>query len=576
MGAHARRTAPPSLPGGTARISFTSGSTGTPKGLCLSAEHMLTVARSVVDAVGSEHAGRHLAVLPPGILLETIAGFFATMLAGGTWVCPAQAQIGLADPFRPDFGRMLEVIAAQRITSLILVPEYLAGLVAVLSASGSRLPDLTLVAVGGAHVPPALIARARDVGLPVRQGYGLTECASVVSLERGAGDPPGSVGPPLGHVRAHVAADGEIVLEGPMFLGTVGEPRAPGPLHTGDVGKIDDEGRIWLSGRKSNQLVTSFGRNVSPEWVEAALLAQPDIAQAMVHGDGRPSPEALIVPAQPQADIANAVAAANATLPAYAQVAAWREVAHFTPLNGMLTGNGRLRRKAIAAALLDREPAFIHQLEAATVRQRLTFLAIPQVRAGLAGAIGLQTYRDYLAQAWHHVRHTVPLLKAARARLSHRADLAHALDAYIVEEDGHDEWILADIRAAGGDADSVRASRPAPATAAMVAHAYDRIDNGNPVSFFGMVYVLESVSVALAQRGASAVAERLGLPPQAFTYLTSHGALDLDHMHFFTDLVNRLDDPGDRAAIIGMAQDMFCLFGNVFASIDLEALDVAA
>ncbi len=568
--------APVPLPAGTARITFTSGSTGTPKGVCLSAEHMLNVADSVIDAVGAKHAGRHLALLPPGILLETVAGLFATILAGGTYVCPPQEITGLADPFRPDFAMMARRIAEWRITSLILVPEYLAGLVEAMERSGLRLPNLTLVAVGGARTPPVLISRSRKLGLPVRQGYGLTECGSVVSLEDGDCDVPGSSGRTLRHMRARIADDGEILLDGEMCLGTVGEPRAPGWLATGDSGRIDEAGRLWIEGRKSNLIVTSFGRNISPEWVEAALLAQPGIAQVMVHGDGKPSPEALLVPASPSADLAQAVAAANATLPAYARIANWREVPHFTPMNGQLTGNGRLRRDAITKTWLEREPDFFSELEAATTRQRLAFLAIPQVRAGLSGQIGRHAYVDYLTQAWHHVSHTVPLMQAARKKLVHRPELVAALDEYIEEETGHDEWILADIAAAGGNADAARASDPDPATAAMVAHAYGQIENGNPISFFGMVFVLESVSVALAQQGASAVATKLGLPPEAFTYLTSHGALDKEHMQFFAGLVNGLSDPADRAAITGMAQDMFRLFGGVFASIDLEDADVAA
>jgi len=572
--AERRSSAPVPLPLGTARITFTSGSTGTPKGVCLSAEHMLGVARSVVERLGSEHAGRHLALLPPGILLETVAGFLSTMLAGGTYVCPPQALAGLGDPFRPDFAAMLTGIAQWNITSLILVPEYLAGLVAAMEASGTRLPLLTLVAVGGARVPPELIARARALGLPVRQGYGLTECGSVVSLEDADDAEAGSAGRPLEHMQARIAADGEILLEGPLCLGTIGGAAPASPLATGDIGRIDAQGRLWIEGRKSNLIITSFGRNVSPEWVEAALLAQPAIAQAMVHGDGRPAPEALLVPAHPEADLPAAVAAANATLPAYAQVAHWREAAHFTPFNGQLTGNGRLRRDAIAAAYLSGAPSFFTRLEADTVRERLRFMQVPQLRAGLSGAIGRATYVGYLAQAWHHVRHTVPLLRAARERLAHRSDLAVALDEYVEEEDGHDEWILADIAAAGGDAETVRASDPDPATAAMVDHAYDRIAHGNPVSLFGMVYVLESVSVAMAQRGASAVRERLGLPDEAFTYLTSHGALDQEHMAYFARLVNGLGDQADRDAIVQMAKDMFRLYGGVFASIPLEEDDL--
>lgn len=557
------------LPAGTARITFTSGSTGQAKGICLSADHMLTVARSIVAELGQGHAGRHCALLPPGILLETVAGFYSTMLAGGTYVCPAQALAGLEDPFRPDFASLARNLAAWRVTSLILVPEYLAGLVGAMEALDLRLPDLTLVAVGGARLPLALIERAERIGLPLRQGYGLTECGSVVSLQR-PGDPAGCVGRPLPHMRAALADDGEVVLEGPLHLGTVDGVRAAGPLHTGDLGRIDAAGRLWIEGRKSNLIVTSHGRNVSPEWVEEALLAQPAIMQAMVHGDGKPFPEALLVPRTPDADLAAAVAAANAGLPAYAQVGAWREVAHFTPQNGRLTGNGRLKRAAIAALYCAGERDFFTVLEDATVRQRIAFLAVPQVRAGLAGAISRATYLAYLQQAFHHVSHTVPLMQETRARVGDRPDLLAALDEYIAEETGHEEWILNDIAAAGGDAAQARASQPHPATRAMVDHAYARIRGGDPVAFFGMVYVLESVSVALASQGASAVAERLGLPSEAFTYLTSHGALDQSHMRFFANLVNGLNSDADRQSIIGMARAMFGLFGAMFAAIPLE------
>jgi len=574
--ARSRRSASVPLPGGTARITFTSGSTGTPKGICLSADHMLTVARSIVAAVGADHAGRHLALLPPGILLETVGGFLPTLIAGGTYACPPQAAIGFADAFRPDFSKAITVIAKEGITSLILVPEYLEGLVRVMEATDLRLPKLTLVAVGGAHTPAPLLERARRLGLPVRQGYGLTECASVVALQDAADDDPTSVGRILPHLRARIADDGEIVLDGPICLGAIGGAAPASPLRTGDIGRIDAEGRLHIDGRKSSRIITSFGRNISPEWVEAALTENPAIAQALVYGEGLPAPAALIVPAHAEADVAAAVKAANTKLPAYARVGDWREVAHFTPMNGQLTANGRLRREAIAAVYLDGGSPFFTELEAATVRERLAFLTIPQLQAGLTGSISRDVYLAYLAQAYHHVSHTVPLMQAARARLSGRPDIVAALDDYIAEETGHEEWILSDIAVAGGDAETVRRSDPAPATAAMVAHAYRRIETGNAMAFFGMVYVLESVSVALATRGASAVAKNLGLPPQAFTYLTSHGSLDQDHMAFFADLVNRLDDPDDRTAIVTMAKEIFALFGGVFASIDMEPARDAA
>ena len=567
------------LPDGTARITFTSGSTGDPKGICLSRDHLLGVAQAVVDTLGIHHAGRHLPLLPPGILLENVAGFHATMLAGGTYVALPQSAVGMADPFRPDVMAILNTIERQAITSLILVPDYLANLVAAMRATGIRLPRLTLVAVGGARIDPLLLDAAADMGLPVRQGYGLTECASVVALDDGDPASRGSVGRSIGANTIRLAEDGDILIDGPLFLGTVGDPRAPGPLATGDLGRIDDAGRLWIEGRKSALIVTSHGRNVSPEWVEGVLTRQPAIFQAMVRGDGRATLDALLVPSSPSADVEAAVDAANAALPPYARVARWQVVAPFTPASGLLTGNGRLRRAAIDAAYPYQETLvdqpFFDRLVSETREAQARFAMTPQLIAGMTGRITRADYIAYLTEAFHHVRHTVPLMQEARARLSHRPVLVAALDEYIEEETGHEFWILEDIEAAGGD--SVAASRaPSPATRAMVEYAYRTIREGNPAAFFGMVYVLEGTSIAMASHGAGAVQASLGLPDDAFHYLTSHGALDQDHMVFFKKLMNRIDDPEDQRAIIAMANAMFGLFGGLFAGIELEATRVPA
>ena len=568
------------LPQGTARITFTSGSTGNPKGLCLSLEHLFGVARAVVGHLGRHHAGRHLPVLPPGILLENVAGLYATILAGGTYVALPQAEVGMADPFRPDPAVMLRAIGEGRITSLILVPEYLAVLVAAMRAGRVALPRLTLVAVGGARITPELLDIAADLGLPVRQGYGLTECASVVTLDDGAPEGRGSVGCSIGASAVRLADGGEIVIDGPLFLGEVGRPRDPGPFATGDLGRLDAEGRLWIEGRKSALIVTAHGRNVSPEWVEGLLTADLRIAQAMVRGDGRATLDALIVPAAPKADIAAAVAAVNDALPAYARVARWRVVPPFTPFAGLLTGNGRLRRAAIDAAYPFQEPAadqpFFDHLVARTQEAQARFAVTPQLVAGLTGRISRADYVAYLTQAFHHVRHTVPLMQEARARLVDRPELVTALDEYIEEETGHEHWILDDIEVSGGDRVAVEASAPSPATGAMVDHAYRIVREGNAAAFFGMVYVLEGTSIAMASHGAGAVQARLGLPDTAFRYLTSHGALDQEHMVFFERLMNRISDPLDQEAIVEMANAIFALFGGMFAGIELEATRVAA
>lgn len=112
--------------------------------------------------------------------------------------------------------------------------------------------------------------------------------------------------------------------------------------------------------------------------------------------------------------------------------------------------------------------------------------------------------------------------------------------SYIDEEYGHHEWVLDDIVASGGDRESARHSVPAFETEMMVAYAYDLIERGNPVGFFGMVHVLEGTSTALATNASQRLASALGLPKTAFTYLSSHGALDVSHVDFFRDIVNEL------------------------------------
>jgi len=215
---------------------------------------------------------------------------------------------------------------------------------------------------------------------------------------------------------------------------------------------------------------------------------------------------------------------------------------------------------------------FFDELRLATQGEARRLQATPQIVDALQGRITRQAYVDYLTQAYHHVRHTVPLMMAAKARL----DGAHerfksALDEYIEEETGHEEWILDDIAAAGGESEKVRNSQPNEATEMMVAYAYDQVQRGNPMSFFGMVFVLEGTSIQLADMGARAVQNSLGLPPAAFRYLTSHGALDIEHMAFFENLMNEVEVPEDKAAIIHMAKRMFGLFAGVFASIQNEA-----
>lgn len=348
---------------GTAKVTYTSGSTGRPKGVCLSQAHMEAVALALVQALGADYAGVHLPVLPLGVLLENVAGLYPTLLAGGHYHVLPLGELGFAPGAAPDILRFAGAVDASGATSLILVPELLRALTMVAKFSGRRPEALRLVAVGGAKVAPALIAAARAAGLPAYEGYGLSECASVVALNTPHADAPGTVGRLLPHLKLTVADDGELVIGGPVFLGYVGEPPHTGPLRTGDLGAVGEDGFIRISGRKKNVLITAYGRNVSPEWVESELTAQPEIGRAVVFGDGAPELCAIVTPSTPAvtpAAMEAAVSRANASLPDYARIGRFRISPPFDAARGELTGNGRPRREAIAAthrAFIEAEPA---------------------------------------------------------------------------------------------------------------------------------------------------------------------------------------------------------------------------
>ena len=186
------------------------------------------------------------------------------------------------------------------------------------------------------------------------------------------------------------------------------------------------------------------------------------------------------------------------------------------------------------------------------------------------GEVSRPSYVAFLTEAYHHVKHTVPLLRAAQAALPPRhAWLHEPLAEYVEEEAGHDEWILDDIAACGADADAVRRGRPGIATEVMVAYAYDTIARVDPLGFLGMVHVLEGTSVSLAIAAADAIQKPLGLPDAAFTYLRSHGTLDREHTAHFALLMDRVTDPADQATIVHAARVFYRLYGDVFRDLPL-------
>jgi thiaminase len=212
--------------------------------------------------------------------------------------------------------------------------------------------------------------------------------------------------------------------------------------------------------------------------------------------------------------------------------------------------------------------SFYDRLQQETAADRAALYGVPIIQAALAGKVTRTDYVAFLTQAYHHVKHTVPLMMACGGKLNGDYEWLRELVAHYIEEEiGHQEWILADIKIAGGESEAARNSLPAAATELMVSYAYDTIARGNPVGFFGMVFVLETTSTQLATLAAGQLQGALQLPKQAFTYLNSHGALDLEHVDFFRDLVERLDREADREAVLHAARMFFRLYAEVFRSI---------
>ena len=205
------------------------------------------------------------------------------------------------------------------------------------------------------------------------------------------------------------------------------------------------------------------------------------------------------------------------------------------------------------------------KLLAETETERNELQRLPIIQAAAMGEVSLEAYVAFLTEAYHHVKHTTPLLMSCGGRLPGKYEwLRTAVAEYIEEEVGHQEWILGDIKACGGDAEAVRCGMPLATTELMVAYAYDTIARVNPVGFFGMVLVLEGTSVALATHAGEAIQKSLGMGADAFSYLTSHGSLDVSHVSFYESLINKIEDPADQACLVHAAKMFYKLYGDIF------------
>ncbi|PCJ23948.1 MAG: long-chain fatty acid--CoA ligase [SAR86 cluster bacterium] len=345
------------IPSGTGKITFTSGSTGQPKGVCLSNDQLGIQAEALAELVAID-LPRHLCLLPLSTLLENVAGVYSPICAGGEVIIPRQEELGFSGSSLQNPEKLLSVIQQLRPDSLILIPQLLLFLLSA-AEKGWQIPDsLKFVAVGGSKVSKDLIVKAKQKGLPVYEGYGLSECASVVSLNTPSQDKPGSCGKPLRHF--DVSFDnGEVMLAGNVMLGYVNEPESwkPEKIATGDLGCLDAEGFLHINGRKKNLLISTYGRNISPEWIESELLMNPALSEVVVLGDAKPYCAALISVRSIQTldcEIQQWIDRVNSGLPDYARVKKWRRLDQALQSNSnLMTENGRPRRENINRAFSD-------------------------------------------------------------------------------------------------------------------------------------------------------------------------------------------------------------------------------
>ena len=331
-----RAPAAPRRPDDPATIVYTSGTTGPPKGCVLTHANMLAVADACIDRLGLSAPVVFL-YLPLAHVLARLSAL-ATLATGGTIVFWSGDRARLPEELAaaaathvPTVPRLLEKVRTRVLSARgprgVLVRAALAAGDAVARArregrapgAAARLrhaiadrivlakvrqalgPRRPLILTGAAPIGPEVLEFFDACGITVLEGYGMTETAAVSTLNTPREQRLGSVGRPLPGTEVAIAPDGEVLLRGPhVFAGYHGNPEATaaalagGWLHTGDLGHLDADGYLHITGRKKDLIITSSGKNISPEPIESELRETRWISQAVVVGDRKPYLAALI------------------------------------------------------------------------------------------------------------------------------------------------------------------------------------------------------------------------------------------------------------------------------------------
>ncbi|WP_052717362.1 AMP-binding protein [Chromobacterium vaccinii] len=289
----------PSPPDGgwICKIIHTSGTTSRPKGVCLSENAIAATLASLGEALPAECHRRYLSLVPLSLLLEQITAAYLPLLSGGAVHFLPQSVPLLGEP-GGNADKMIDWLLQARPSACTVPPVVVNRLLARLEQGDAALAgylaagDAPHITCGGAAVSVDVLAKLSALGVEVFQGYGLSENASVVSVNTRAANRAGSVGRPLPHVQARIAADGGIqIRSASLFSHYSGEDpsacakTADGWLDTGDLGELDADGYLFISGRKKNVICLPNGRNVSPEQVELELRQLEGIHDAVVFLD---------------------------------------------------------------------------------------------------------------------------------------------------------------------------------------------------------------------------------------------------------------------------------------------------
>jgi long-chain acyl-CoA synthetase len=407
------------MPDDVATIVYTSGTTGRPKGVVLTHKALFNTSRTGIAALDIGAHDEGVGFLPLAHVLARV-NFYGTLHSGSTiWFAKSMEEV--ADVWRAAHPtvlalvpRVLEKIQGRILAAVADAPaarqklfaralevgtdvvarrergEKISRSLSVEHALWERLvykrvraglgwDRLRFALSGGAPLRRDVATFFAALGVVILEGYGLSETSAASVLSLPGASKIGSVGRPLPGVEVRIAPDGEILLHGPgLFTRYEGDDEdsltatreafdADGFFRTGDVGTLDGDGYLRITDRKKDLLVTAGGKNVAPQAIEAALLADARLAQAIVVGDGRAYLSALVAldplvvapdapHAQREAIVAEAVQRANATLARFEQIKRWTIVDELTIADGLLTPTQKVRRKAVTeryASLID-------------------------------------------------------------------------------------------------------------------------------------------------------------------------------------------------------------------------------